>query len=33
MTGAQVMPPQLDTFEQCLEWVAWFDSEIIPNFQ
>ena len=33
MTGAQVMPPQLETFEQCLEWIAWFDSEIIPNFQ
>ena len=27
MTGAQVMPPRLDTFEQCLEWVAWFDAK------
>jgi len=33
MTGAQIMPPRLDTFEQCLEWVAWFDAEIIPKFQ
>lgn len=32
-TVAQVMPPRVETFEQCLEWVAWFDSEVIPQFQ
>ena len=32
-TVAQVMPPRLDSLDQCLEWVEWFDSEIIPNFR
>lgn len=32
-TVAQVMPPRVETFEQCLEWIEWFDSEIIPNFR
>jgi len=31
-TVAQVMPPRVETFEQCLDWLAWFDEEIIPNF-
>ncbi len=33
VTVAQVMPPRVATFEQCLEWIEWFDSEIIPNFR
>ena len=33
ITVAQVMPPRVETFEQCLEWVEWFDSDIIPNFR
>ena len=32
VTVAQVMPPRVETFEQCLDWLAWFDEEIIPNF-
>lgn len=32
-TVAQVMPPRVDSFEQCLEWVEWFDTEIIPHFR
>lgn len=32
VTVAQVMPPKVETFEQCLDWLAWFDEEIIPNF-
>jgi probable F420-dependent oxidoreductase len=31
-TVGQVMPPRVETFEQCLEWIEWFDKEIIPNF-
>jgi probable F420-dependent oxidoreductase len=32
-TSVQVMPPKVDTFEQCLEWIEWYDSEIIPQFR
>ena len=32
-TVAQVMTPQVDTVDQCLEWIEWYDSEIIPNFR
>lgn len=32
-TAAQVMTPRVDSFQQCLEWVEWFDSEIIPVFR
>lgn len=31
-TVAQVMPPRVETVEGCLEWIEWFDREIIPNF-
>jgi alkanesulfonate monooxygenase SsuD/methylene tetrahydromethanopterin reductase-like flavin-dependent oxidoreductase (luciferase family) len=31
-TVAQVMPPRVEEFEQCLDWLSWFDEEIIPNF-
>ncbi len=31
-TTAQVMPPKVETFEQCLEWLEWFNTDIIPNF-
>lgn len=33
MTVAQVMPPRVETLEQCLDWVSWYDSDIIPNFR
>ncbi len=32
-TVAQVMTPPVDTVDQCLEWIEWYDSEIIPNFR
>lgn len=32
-TSVQVMPPKLETFEQCLEWIEWYDKEIIPQFR
>ena len=32
-TSVQVMPPRVATFEQCLEWIEWYDSEIIPEFR
>lgn len=32
-TSVQVMPPKVETFEQCLEWIEWYDSEIIPQFR
>ncbi|MBD5802159.1 Alkanesulfonate monooxygenase [Azoarcus sp. Aa7] len=32
-TSVQVMPPKLGTFEQCLEWIEWYDHEIIPQFR
>ena len=32
-TSVQVMPPKLDTFEQCLEWIEWYDKDIIPQFR
>lgn len=32
-TSVQVMPPKLETFEQCLEWIEWYDMEIIPQFR
>ncbi|RLQ21106.1 TIGR03619 family F420-dependent LLM class oxidoreductase [Seongchinamella sediminis] len=31
-TVAQVMPPRVESFEQCLDWLAWFDEDVIPNF-
>lgn len=31
-TVAQVMTPRVETFEQSLEWVEWFNQDIIPNF-
>ncbi len=31
-TVAQVMPPRLEEFEQCLDWLAWFNEDIIPHF-
>ena len=33
VTVAQVMPPRVETFGECLEWIEWFDKEIIPNFR
>lgn len=32
-TSVQVMPPKVDTFEQCLDWIEWYDKEIIPQFR
>ncbi len=32
-TSVQVMPPKVPTFAECLEWIEWFDSEIIPQFR
>ena len=32
-TSVQVMPPKLETFEQCLDWIEWYDQEIIPRFR
>lgn len=32
-TSVQVMPPKLSTFGQCLEWIEWYDQEIIPQFR
>lgn len=32
-TSVQVMPPKLETFEQCLEWIEWYDTEIIPQYR
>jgi probable F420-dependent oxidoreductase len=32
-TSVQVMPPKVQKFEQCLEWIEWYDSEIIPRFR
>lgn len=32
-TVAQVMTPRVDTLDQCLDWVSWYNSEIIPNFR
>lgn len=32
-TSVQVRPPKVDTFEQCLEWIEWYDKEIIPQFR
>lgn len=32
-TSVQVRPPKVDTFEQCLEWITWYDQEIIPQFR
>jgi len=33
VTVSQVVPPQTDSFEQLLEWIEWFDSEIISEFR
>lgn len=32
-TVAQVMTPPVDAVDQCLEWIEWYDSDIIPNFR
>lgn len=32
-TSVQVRPPKVETFEQCLEWIEWYDKEIIPQFR
>lgn len=32
-TSVQVMPPRVETFEQCLDWIEWYDHEIIPRFR
>lgn len=32
-TSVQVMPPRVETFEQCLEWIEWYDHEIITRFR
>lgn len=32
-TSVQVMPPRHDTLEQTLEWIEWYDDEIIPRFR
>jgi len=32
-TAVQVMPPRVETFEQCLDWIEWYDREIIPQFR
>ena len=32
-TSVQVMPPKVETFEQCLDWIEWYDKEIIPQFR
>ncbi len=32
-TSVQVRPPNTDTLEQCLEWLEWYDQEIIPQFR
>jgi hypothetical protein len=32
-TSVQVRPPKLDTLEQTLEWITWYDQEIIPQFR
>lgn len=33
VTVAQVMTPRVEHFSECLEWMEWYDSEIIPNFK
>lgn len=32
-TVAQVMTPPVQAVDECLEWVEWYDSQIIPNFR
>ena len=32
-TSVQVMPPRFDSIEQTLDWIEWYDQEIIPNFR
>jgi hypothetical protein len=32
-TSVQVRPPRLPTFEDCLDWIEWYDKEIIPQFR
>jgi probable F420-dependent oxidoreductase len=32
-TSVQVRPPKLETLEQCLEWITWYDHEIMPQFR
>lgn len=32
-TSVQVMPPRFDAIDQTLDWIEWYDQEIIPNFR
>jgi probable F420-dependent oxidoreductase len=32
-TVAQVMTPPVQVVDECLEWVEWYDTDIIPNFR
>jgi len=32
-TSVQVMPPRVETFDECLDWIEWYDHEIIPRFR
>lgn len=32
-TSVQVRPPRLETIEQALDWITWYDQEIIPQFR
>jgi cytochrome bd-type quinol oxidase subunit 1 len=32
-TSVQVMPPKVQSVGECLEWIEWYDSEIIPRFR
>ncbi len=32
-TSVHVRPPNTDTLDQCLEWIEWYDKEIIPQFR
>jgi probable F420-dependent oxidoreductase len=32
-TSVQVMPPRVETLEESLDWIEWYDSEIIPQFR
>lgn len=31
-TVAQVMTPRVETLDQCLDWVSWYNDDIIPKF-
>ena len=32
-TSVQVMPPRVETLEESLDWIEWYDQEIIPQFR